>query len=102
MAAVQGLPATNGTDGWEITPSDSNDFGTGDSVTNPKGYKWAFIHNTGTGATFEVIPVDGGPGATSTAITIYIAQGDTSRIAVKRVLATGSPGSGIVGITAKV
>lgn len=93
--AAQNFPSLQGKDFFDITPHDTNDLGTGDSVANPRGYRYAWIHNAGVSAAFEVIPA----GSTSnTAIGIYLLQGATWHSPVKRVLATGSPASGIVGV----
>jgi hypothetical protein len=92
--AAQNFPSFQGKDQFDIVPHDTNNLEI-DTTNNPQGYKYALIHNAGASAAFEVIAAGS---KTNTAIGIYIVQGGTHPVPVKRVLATGSPASGIVGI----
>jgi hypothetical protein len=92
--AAQNFPSLQGKDFFDIVPSDTNNL-EADTTNNPKLYKYAWVHNAGASAAFEVIPAGS---TTNTAIGIYIVQGGTWHSPVKRVLATGSPASGIVGV----
>jgi hypothetical protein len=92
--AAQNFPSLQGKDFFDIIPDDDNNLEV-DTTNNPKGYKYAWIHNAGASAAFEVIPAGS---TTNTAIGIYLAQGATFHSPVKRVLATGSPASDIVGV----
>jgi hypothetical protein len=89
--ASAAFPALQAKDAFIVVPSDSATVDA-DATNNPKGYKFAFIHNAGTGDTFTIVPAGG-----SVAVEVYIAQGATLPIAVKQVKATGSPASDIVG-----
>lgn len=92
--AAQNFPALQGKDFFDIVPHNTNNLEV-DTTNNPQGYRYAYIHNAGASAAFEVIPAGS---KTNTAIGIYLLQGATFNSPVKRVLATGSPATGIVGI----
>ena len=76
-------------DAFAITPSDSAD------MVSPQGYTNCYVHNPSTGGSVKVTPaasVDG------TAVTVYIAQGATCPLAVKRVWATPAPPANMIGM----
>lgn len=88
--------AQNGAqDAFTITPSDTLNIAV--DANNTKGYKHCFVHNPSTGATVRVLPAD-----SDVAVTIYIAQGATSDLAVKRVYnTTPAPPAGLVAYITK-
>lgn len=80
-------------DAFALTPNDSNDIIT--HAGNTQGYASCYVHNPSTGGSVKVTPaasVDG------TAVTVYIAQGATCPLAVKRVWATPAPPASMIGM----
>jgi hypothetical protein len=81
------FPAIQATHAYSITPSDTVDVK--DDAANLDDATCVFLHNPGTGVTVRVLPA-GSPAGTAdaNAVTIYIAQGATCPLAVRRVYAT--------------
>lgn len=78
------FPAIQASIAFSVTPSDSVDIK--DDVANSIAAPFVFLHNPGTGATVRVQPA--GQASTGTPVTVYIAQGATLPLAVRRVYAT--------------
>ena len=82
MAAVQSFPALQADDGFNLTPHDTQTVD--QHAGNTQLYKYCFVHNKGAGGLVKVTTLRG------TDITIYINQGQTSEMAVRRVFSTGT------------
>lgn len=97
--AAYGIAEGSFQDAFDITPSDTVDV-VGDA-NNLKLYKAVYVHNIAAGATVRVLPADGGKD-NATPVTIYIPQGGTSSIAVRRVYnTTPTPPAGLVAFITK-
>ena len=94
--ANQIIPQGSAQDAFAITASDSVNV-VGD-VANTKFYTSCFVHNPGTSGVVKVTPVDMADGS---GVTIWISQGATSDIAVKRVWATPAPPAGLIAMIYK-
>jgi hypothetical protein len=78
------FPAIQATHAFSITPSDTVDVK--DDTANPDDALHVFLHNPGAGVTVRVLPA--GMSTDDTPVTVYIAQGATLPLAVRRVYAT--------------
>ena len=81
-----------GSDAFIVTPSDSGDI-TSD-VGNVNDYKFIYLHNYGTSGLVYVTPSDAPDLTTTYDVPVYIPQGGTCPLLVKKVWATGL-GSGV-------
>lgn len=77
-------PAIQANCAFSITPSDTVDV-IGD-VANTALASHVFLHNPGAGVTVRVMP--SAMSSSATAVTIYVPQGATFPLAVRRVYAT--------------
>lgn len=75
-----------------ITPSDSGDIT--DDAANTQGYKFIYLHNYGTSGLVYVTAVDAEDLTTTYDVPVYIPQGTTCPLLVKKVWSTGL-GSGV-------
>jgi hypothetical protein len=87
------FPAEQFNHAFAVTPSDTVDIK--DDENNVNNASHVFLHNVSAGATVRVLPA----GNSTTAVTIYIPQGGTSNLAVKRVFATTpTPPAGLIAL----
>lgn len=86
------LPSLQGSDAFIVTPSDSGDI-TGDAG-NVNDYTFVYLHNYGSSGVVYVTPADAPDLTTTYDVPIYIAQGTTAPLMVKKVWSTGL-GSGV-------
>jgi hypothetical protein len=95
MAKGQTIPHGKAQDAFAITPSDTLNIVA--DAGNVQLYAHCFVHNVATGAPVRVLPAD-----SDVPVTIFIAQGATSDLAVKRVYAsTPTAPVGLIGIITK-
>jgi hypothetical protein len=93
-------PSLQATDAFPITPADTANVGIQADAGNTKLYEFCYPHNYGTSGVVYVTPVDAADFSTSFRVPIYLAQGQTSDMLVKKVWAF-SLGSGVL-LTGKV
>jgi len=86
------MPSLQGSDAFVVTPSDLGDITT--DAGNVNGYEWVYLHNYGTSGLVYVTPVDAPDLTTTYDVPVYIPQGGTCSLRVKKVWATGL-GSGV-------
>ena len=79
-------------DGFIVTPSDTGDIT--DDAGNVNDYKFVYLHNYGTSGVVYVSPSDAPDNTTTYDVPVYIPQGGTAPLLVKKVLSTGL-GSGV-------
>ena len=91
------FPSLQATMAFVITPSDANDIS--EDAANSEEVKAVFVHNPGTSGVVTVIPA--GMGTTGTSVGVYIPQGTTCPLAVRRILATGTTPSGLIAFYGK-
>lgn len=75
-------PSLQATCAFAITPSDSADIKA--DVANTEQVGAVYLHCTGTSGTAKVMPAAG----PQVAVTIYLVQGQTNPLAVRRLYAT--------------
>jgi len=81
------FPGLQASIAFYIVPSDTVDVK--DDANNPAEYPFVFLHNPGSSAEVRVLPAGMGAGESdANAVTIYIPQGTTCPLAVRRVYAT--------------
>lgn len=81
------FPAIQATCAYSVTPSDTVDVSS--DTANLDDATFIFLHNPNAGVTVRVLPASYPPGtADANAVTIYIPQGATFPLAVRRVYAT--------------
>ena len=95
------FPAIQATHAFDVQPSDTVDVK--DDSNNLDDAPFIFLHNPSAGATVRVLPAGSAAGTSDTnAVTIYIAQGATFPLAVRRVYnTTPTPPSGLIGLYSK-
>ena len=91
------FPAIQAALAFVITPSDDNDIS--EDAANTDEVKMVFVHNPDAGGVVTVIPAGMSPDAD--AVGVYIPQGGTCPLAVRRVLATGTVPSGLIAFYTK-
>jgi len=97
--AKKALPSLQASDAFIITTSDNGSI-LDDPANATNQYAFCYPHNYGTSGLVYVTPVDA-PDLTSTyKVPIYLAQGQTSDLMVKKIWSTGL-GSGVT-LIAKV
>jgi hypothetical protein len=96
--AKKAQPSLQASDAFVITPSDSGSIV--DDPANTNSYTFCYPHNYGTGGVVFVTPVDAPDLTTSYDVPIYLAQGQTSDLMVRKIWATGL-GAGVT-LTAKI
>ena len=79
-------------DGFIVTPSDTGDIT--DDAGNVNDYKFVYLHNYGTSGVVYVSPSDAPDNTTTYDVPVYIPQGGTAPLLVKKVWSTGL-GSGV-------
>jgi hypothetical protein len=90
------FPALQATHAFLVTASDTVDVK--DDSANPDDASFVFLHNIAAGATVRVLPAGQG----SAPVTVYIAQGQTLPLAVRRVYATTpAPPAGLLAFYSK-
>jgi hypothetical protein len=90
------FPGIQATHAFALTASDTVDIK--DDAANPDDAPFVFLHNVAAGATVRVLPA--GMGATP--VTVYIAQGATLPLAIRRCYATSpSPPAGLIAFYSK-
>lgn len=86
--AKKSQPSLQASDAFVVTPSD-----TGSILTDPGNatnlYTFVYLHNYGTSGVVFVSPADAPDTTTTYDVPIYLAQGATSPIMVRKVWATG-------------
>jgi hypothetical protein len=92
------IPSLQSSDAFPITPDDAGNIT--DDPGNYQGYTFCYPHNIGTGGVVYVTPVDAPDDTTNYDVPIYLAQGQTSDLMVRKVWATGL-GAGVT-LTAKI
>jgi hypothetical protein len=85
--AKKAQPSLQGSDAFIVTPSDSGDI-TSDAG-NVNDYTFVYLHNYGTSGVVYVTPADAPDFTTTYDVPIYIPQGGTAQLQVKKVWATG-------------
>lgn len=92
------FPSLQATQAFVITPSDTVNIK--DDTNNTEDYPFVFLHNIDTGATCRVLPA--GQTGAEVPITIFLPQGATFPLAVRRVFLTSpAPPSGLIGMYGK-
>lgn len=81
------IPSLQASDGFICTPSDARGIETDPGNVNE--YKFVYLHNYGTSGVVFVTPSDAPDLTTTYDVPIYIPQGGTSSMMVKKVWATG-------------
>jgi hypothetical protein len=98
MALTPVFPAIQATHAFEISPSDTDDIEL--DAANIDEVKAVFIHNPAAGGEVKVLPAGMSPD--DDPVTIYIAQGATFPMAVRRIYATSpTPPSGLIALYSK-
>lgn len=99
MAKNSVFPSIQGSDAFALTPSNTQNI-----VLDSANYAAAtivFLHNPSTSGTAKVLPA-GAPDDDTKAVTVYLVQGGTFPLAVKRVYATSPvPPTGLIAISGK-
>lgn len=92
--AKKAQPSLQAADAFTIQPSDTDNIV--EDSNNVEEYTFCYVHNPSAGGTVRVLPADA-PNDDARAVTIYIPQGGTSQIMVKRVyLTTPAPPASLV------
>jgi hypothetical protein len=82
------LPSLQASDAfYPITPSDSGDIT--DDAANIHDYKFVYLHNYGTAGLVYVSAVDSTDLTTTYDVPVFIPQGGTCPLLVRKVWATG-------------
>lgn len=79
-------------DAFTVTPSDTGDI-TNDAG-NVNGYTFVYLHNYGTSGSLLVTPANEDPSNSALRVTVYIPQGGTLPLQVRKVWAA-SLGAGV-------
>jgi hypothetical protein len=85
--AKKAQPSLQASDGFLITPNDSGSILT--DTANINLYGFVYLHNYGTSGVVYVSPVDAPDLTTTYDIPVYIPQGSTCPLLVKKVWLTG-------------
>lgn len=97
--AKKSIPSLQATDAFAITPNDSGDI-TGDAA-NVNDYPTIYVHCGGSAGVVTVSPADA-PDLTNTYdVALYIAQGQTLPLIVKKVWSTGTTATGLVALVGR-
>jgi hypothetical protein len=78
------FPGIQATDAFVIVPSDTVNIK--DDANNTNDFPFVFIHNPTTGGLVKVLPA--GQTGTEVPVSVYIPEGGSCPLAVKRVYAT--------------
>lgn len=81
------IPSLQASDAFIVTPSDSGDIR--DDAGNVNDYPIVYLHNYGTSGVVYVTPADAPDLTTTYDVPVYIAQGATAALIVKKVWSTG-------------
>jgi hypothetical protein len=94
------FPAIQATQAYLITASDTTDVK--DDPANLDHATFVFLHNPAEGASVKVLPAGSPPGESdANAVTIFIPQGATFPLAVRRVYTDPTPPVGLLGMYSK-
>lgn len=91
------FPAIQASLAFVITPDDTDNIEL--DAANTDEVKAVFVHNPGTSGVVTVIPA--GMSSDADPVGVYIPQGGTCPLAVRRVLATGTTPSGLIAFYSK-
>lgn len=91
------FPALQATSAFAITPSDTVNIIS--DAGNTEGVSAVFLHCTGTSGTARVLPA--GQTGTEVPITVYLTQGQTLPLFIKRLYATSPAPPTCIGFYAK-
>lgn len=92
------FPALQAAFAFAITPSDTDDIK--DDAANDDDVNSVFVHNPSAGGSVRVLPA--GMSGDANAVTVYIPQGGTLPLAVRRVYnTTPTPPTGLIAFYSK-
>lgn len=98
--AKKAIPSLQATDAFApITPSDSGDI-TSDAA-NVNDYPIIYVHCSGNAGLVYVTPADAPDLTTSYDVPMYIAQGQTLPLLVKKVWSTGTTATGLTALVGR-
>jgi hypothetical protein len=93
------VPSLQASDAFIITPSDTGDI-TGDAG-NVNDYPFIYVHCSGNAGLVYVSPVDAPDLTTTYDVPLYLAQGATAPLQVKKVWSTGTTATGLTALVGK-
>jgi hypothetical protein len=97
--AKRAIPSLQASDAFEITPDDAGNIT--DDAANVNDYTFVYVHCSGTAGLVYVTPVDAPDDTTTYDVPIYLAQGQTSSLMVKKVWSTGTTATGLVAFVGR-